>query len=440
MKNLKHVVVAVVAIFSFTALQAQSLVQTVGGECYWTNDDVNASSKIEASAGQRIYSISTDSIAIVVDMERGTRVLKPGSIASVAPQLITKDFLPAVAAGKKVYVPVTSNVAEQRAGAKRLSELFLQDRHWHLVATPEQADFIMEYSFSASGHDKAKLCIKDRDDNDVAWTDGKSARGDNAESAGVQSAEKLYDKYLRQTIYRASVSGWNSDLFRPAGLFLRAGVAPEFGGAFGAAGYLSASANVQFGYRVSPIFAFGIGLGAQYVRMMPNFWGYYPADDALRLSAEDYSNYHDAIIEIDNAAPRTATIPVTFNMRFNTSKKRNTMFVEIGGGWCLPLGRSFEVTAEDVDDAGYRSTATISGTTKNSGLYTSAEIGVALGDFEVGLFATWMPIFDNDDFTVTHKVWDYNGLQIHDLYRNEDYYSNYIFFGIRFSYNFTLSR
>lgn len=266
---MKRIVISfVVALFfAVPSLYAQTFFQTVDGKCYWTDEEIEQGKEITGKQGMRITRIQASDIVLIEHIERGAEVLKPDKIKPVAPVAFSGRVEDFCAAGKKVYVPVASNSVQQRWGAKRLSENLLGDGHWQIVGSAEQADFLVEYVFDPRGSDKAYLRLTDRAGKLIRRTHSVSARDWSAEDAGKESAEELYEDYLKGEFYDNNLKHWGfSDWTWNDRMFVNVGVRAF--GDFEIEGFEiddfspNVAVDALFSYRINN-FAFGGGLEYQ---------------------------------------------------------------------------------------------------------------------------------------------------------------------------------
>ena len=190
-------------------LSAQNFIQTVDGKCYWTDDTLGNANEVKISDGMKVQRIAVKDIVLVENMEHGVEVFHPEKLQLVDPVAFVSGVVDFCTAGKRVYIPIASESVEQRWCARRLSELLLKDGHWQVVGSAEQADFVLEYVFDNKGRDKAYLRLKDRMGKQILQSRTAGAHDWVPKDAGIESADKLYDKYLKNGIYKDNYDEWS---------------------------------------------------------------------------------------------------------------------------------------------------------------------------------------------------------------------------------------
>lgn len=160
---------------------------------------------IESSGYTKL--IPKSEIVLIEYMEDGIDILQRDKLVITEPKAYEGDAESFFAKGKKVYVPLSSTSLKNRWGAKRLRELLLADGFWKMVGCAEEADFILTYRFSDSGHDHANLFIYDRTDELLFESPRVGASDWVPVHAGEESAEKLYKKYIKKGFQKGKY-GW----------------------------------------------------------------------------------------------------------------------------------------------------------------------------------------------------------------------------------------
>lgn len=261
MKRSLFSLVLLIATISAGTLSAQNFIQTSDGKCYWTEDTLGNAGEVKINSGMKIQRVAVADIVLVENMEYGAEVLHPEKLRPVEPVAFVGGVTSFCAAGKKVYIPIASERVEQRWGARRLSELLLIDKHWQVVGSAEQADFLLEYVFDNKGRDKAYLRLKDRMGKQILQSRTTGAHDWVPKDAGTESANKLYDKYLKNGFYADDFDGWSTTNSAFADkLFVNIGVGPFLAEIPGSEYTIGYDVNACMTYRPVKGVAFGLGV------------------------------------------------------------------------------------------------------------------------------------------------------------------------------------
>lgn len=415
--------------------QAQRLIQTTDNVCYWTNSDLSEDEVMAIPIGslQTTY-IPVSKISVVVDMATGTRVLRPNDITTISPRTFYNGAAELYASeGMRVYVPVTSPILQQAWGGRRLTELIIEDDHWRLVATPEQADFILEYHFIEEGSDRAYLTFKDRTGNRFLYSRAIPAKEWTAVVTGIKSAEQLYNEFVRDLIFSNDPENWGSGddtlyllLGQPVGPFLTAsitaGVTSDI--TFGL------SPQLKFSYSLGAYFSLGLGVAymTHDVRWKPM--------GAIASSTETPIPY-----SLNVTGPFTvavATLPLTLNLRYLLTKD---MYLEAAAGYAFPLkSRQYAYRDEVYDAYGNLFYADQTITVKTAAPFFSLGMGYRFGHFDFGLSLQSYPTTQIG----TSEIEVYE-VDIFEQLTHLDHYSHsnrsaVLFFGIKMAYNLSFVR
>lgn len=409
---------------------AQRLVQTIDNACYWTNSDMSEETLTAITNGS-VYTIyiKKSDIAVVVDMEEGTQVLRPEELINVPPRAFTNGAADLFATTEpKVYVPITSNVVQQRWGARRLTELILEDGHWRLVATPEQADFILEYHFVERGSDRAYLAFRDRMDSCFLYSRAIPAKEWTPVITGIESAERLYTEYVRGVIFDNRLDNWGtaSDTATllagsPEGFFLTGSLALGFTDDM----TFAFSPKLQLNYCLND--RLSLGLGVAYLSL-PLKWESMGTVSSAAGATFNYS------LDID--APKTvsvATLPITLNLHYLLT---SNLYAEAAVGYALPaLKREYNQRAEHYDDFGNLIYGDQTITSQISSFFLSAGFGFRTGNFDLGFTLQAFPSTSlGSDVVEVGKVDPFGNASKLDRIERENKGSVF-FFGFKAGYN-----
>jgi hypothetical protein len=208
---MKKVFLAVFALLCSGIVNAQDFIQTVDGRKFWA--DINPKEFagmdfITVEKESRMYRIPKSDIVLIEFINDGLFILQEDKLKKVEPVAYSGDFPSFIAANKKVYVPLASKTIQQRSGAKKLRELLMADKHWEIVGCEQEADFLLLYVFDDSGADHAYLEVRDRRDVKIQRTRQVRASDFIPMHAGEESAEKLYKKFLVESLYENKTTGW----------------------------------------------------------------------------------------------------------------------------------------------------------------------------------------------------------------------------------------
>ena len=188
---------------------SQGIIFTVEGKMYWVNEKTDNIANLEevcVEDGRRILRIPISDIVSIEYMEQGLKILQPDKLKKVEPVAFDNDLDAFLASGKRVYIPLSSGIMQQRWGAKKIIELVSETDYWKVVGCEDEADFIMEYVFDDSGKDHAFLLFSDRLGNKVLSSFIVGASDFVPVHAGEESAEKLYKTYIKKYIFEGKLS------------------------------------------------------------------------------------------------------------------------------------------------------------------------------------------------------------------------------------------
>lgn len=202
---MKRTIATIVFSLAVLMVQAQDFdfVRTVDGKNYWANvriekfDDVE---DISVQDGRRMLRIPVSDVLLIEYLGSGLKILQPDKIKKVPPVPFDRDLESFLKRGKKVYIPLASNINQQRWGSKKLRELLMEDNYWEIVGCEDEADFILEYVFDDKGADHAYLMVSDRNGKHVLSTSNVGARDFSPVWAGEESGEKLHKKVMTKCI------------------------------------------------------------------------------------------------------------------------------------------------------------------------------------------------------------------------------------------------
>ena len=204
MKQIKRTVFCIVLSLTTVFVYSQALISTTDGRLCWVKgnaEKLTELGEISAEEGRRIVKIPASNVVTIEDMEEGLKILQSDKLKK-RPAVAFEDNIESFfARGKKVYIPLASGIIQQRWGAKRLIELMMESYYWDLVACEEEADFIMEYVYDDQGSDHAYLLFSDRLDKKVLSTRNVSASDFIPVHAGEESAEKLFNTFLKRKFF-----------------------------------------------------------------------------------------------------------------------------------------------------------------------------------------------------------------------------------------------
>lgn len=193
-------------------LHSQGFVYTTDGKMYFSESKDWDTDIINVNVGDYTKHISKSDIVLIEHMENGIMFFQKEKLHPVEPKAYDGDYVSFLAKGRKVYVPLASTTITVRWGAKRLRELLVEDGYWTVVGCPEEADFILTYKFSEEGRDHAYLLIYDRMDESVLKSPKVSAKDFIPAHAGIESAEKLFKRYIKEDLQAGKykwVNMWN---------------------------------------------------------------------------------------------------------------------------------------------------------------------------------------------------------------------------------------
>ena len=192
------------------SMSAQCFITTVDGKMYFSEmkELSTAKDRIVVKSGDLDVTIRKTDIMLVEYMENGIEIVQEDKIKAIAPIAFDGDIAAFIAEGKKVYVPMASSSIRNRWGAKRLRELIIDDSYWKLVGCEDEAEFILNYSFSDEGHDHARLIFSDRTGKKILTSKKVGASGWFPTKVGIESAEDLYKKYITKGIMKGVYKGF----------------------------------------------------------------------------------------------------------------------------------------------------------------------------------------------------------------------------------------
>ena len=309
----------------------QCLIQTVDGGCYWTDTPITGMmTEVTVEFANQKILIPTNEIAVVVDMTDGIDIRKPNSLTTVEAIAYNGQIDEFLASGKRVFVPITSYIVEQRWGARRLAELLMRDGYWRLVTTPEQADFILEYQYTEQGLDKAFLKFSDRYGHSVILSNSIGARNYNPKEAGKESAELLYNKYIVKGLYKGIYDGWKVNSLN---FFIKPSLSISTAEKYYEHKQIEISPLISIGYKINRQFLIGIGTGYYTITHIPDTW-YYKTITAIPIFGDIRFNF----------TPRPNTIYADFMIskiftnKFYEDKNWYKPKIETTWEWYLGLG------------------------------------------------------------------------------------------------------
>ena len=208
MKNIKiflTVALMMVAMSSYS----QGVIFTVDGKMFWVNEKIDNFANLEdvsVEDGRRIIRIPISDIVSIEYMEQGLKILQPYKLKKVEPVAFDNNIDAFLASGKRVYIPLSSGIIQQRWGAKKLIELVNETDYWKIVGCEDEADFIMEYVFDDKGKDHAYLLFSDRLGKKILSSFSVGATDFVPVHAGEESAEKLFKGYIKKYIFEGKLS------------------------------------------------------------------------------------------------------------------------------------------------------------------------------------------------------------------------------------------
>lgn len=184
-------------------LYSQGFVYTTDGKMYFTEAKSMDQDAISVVDGDYYKRIQKSDIVLIEYMEGGIEYVQPDKIQQTEAKAFDGDYDSFLAKDRKVYVPLSNTIIQNRWGAKRLRELLVADGYWKVVGCPEEADFILVYKFNESGSDHANLFINDRNNELIMETSNVGASDWVPTHAGIESAEKLH-KYMIMDLIQAN--------------------------------------------------------------------------------------------------------------------------------------------------------------------------------------------------------------------------------------------